>query len=254
MSSDAGSSDYNGLQVKLNRRYSNGLQYLVSYTWAKSLDVGGSGYFDVENGAGGSSIWQNYYDLKTARGISAYNVPQFFSLAGQYDLPFGHNRQFFNQGWASYILGDWQFNSLVQIRSGQPYNLTVTGDVANIGESISWWNYARPNLVGNPKPAHQNKNEWFDPAAFAIPSYSYGNFQRDSLSSSHVATADVSLFKAFSIKDKVAINFRAEAFNVFNIQNYGVPADTNIGDPQAGVIQSNVTDPRQLQLGLHLTF
>jgi outer membrane receptor protein involved in Fe transport len=254
MSSDTGSSDYNGLQVKLNRRYSNGLQYLISYTWAKSLDVGGSGYFNVENGAGGSSVWQNYYDLKTARGVSAYNIPHFFSLAGQYDVPFGHNRRFFNQGLASYILGDWQFNTLVQLRSGQPYNLTVTGDVANIGESISWWNYARPNLIGNPKPAHQNKNEWFDPAAFAIPSYSYGNFPRSSLSSSHVATADVSLFKAFSIKDKVAINFRAEAFNVFNIQNYGVPADTNIGDPQAGVIQSNVTDPRQLQLGLHLSF
>lgn len=61
----------------------------------------------------------------------------------------------------------------------------------------------------------------------------------DSLSSSHVATADVSSFKAFNIKEKVAINFRAEAFDVFNIQNYGVPADTNIGDPQAGVTKQH---------------
>lgn len=254
MSSDAGSSDYNALQVKLNHRYANGLQYLASYTWSKSLDVGGSGYFDVENGSGGSSVWQNYYDLKTARGISAYNVPHFFSLAGQYEIPFGHDRRYFNQGLASYLLGDWQLNTLVQLRSGQPYNLTVTGDVANIGESISWWNYARPNQIGNPKPAHQNKNEWFNPAAFAIPSFSYGDFPRDSLSSSHVANEDMSLFKTFNIKDRVVVNFRAEAFNVFNIQNYGVPADTNIGDPQAGVIQSNVTNPRELQLGLHLTY
>lgn len=254
MSSDRGSSDYNALQVKLNHRYHNGLQYLASYTWSKSLDVGGSGYFGVENGAGGSSVLQNYYDLGNARGVSAYNIPQFFSLAGQYDLPFGYNRRYFNRGAASYILGDWQLNTVVQLRSGQPYNLTVSGDVANIGNSLSWWNYARPNEIGNPHPQHPNKNEWFNPAAFAIPSFSYGNFSRDSLSSSHVANEDISLFKTFNIKDRVAVNFQAEAFNIFNIQNYGVPSDTNIGDPQAGVIQSNVTNPRQLQFGLHLTY
>ena len=63
-STSNGTSNYNGLQIKLDRKFSNGLQYLVSYTWSKAIGVGGSGLFDVENGPGGDSIWQDYYDLK----------------------------------------------------------------------------------------------------------------------------------------------------------------------------------------------
>src|SRR2546429_254259 len=67
-----GYSHYHGLQSKLQRRFANGLQSLVSYTWSKSTDVG-SGYFNVENGPGGGTTVQNYYDMKTARGVSSYD-------------------------------------------------------------------------------------------------------------------------------------------------------------------------------------
>ncbi|GGA67255.1 hypothetical protein GCM10011507_18480 [Edaphobacter acidisoli] len=253
MSTDRGSADYNGLQVKLDKRYSNGLEYLVSYTFSKSIDEGGSGLFDVENGPGGSSALQNYYDVRESRSVSSYDVPQFLSIAGQYELPFGRGKKMLTHGPASYILGNWQLNTVAQIRSGQPYNLSVVGDVANIGTSFSWWNYARPNEIASPKPAHQTALEWYNPASFAVPVNSYGNFPRNSLRTSHVATADASLFKNFPFKDEFALNFRAEAFNVFNIQNYGAP-DTTITDPGAGRITSNVLPPRQIQLGLHLSF
>jgi hypothetical protein len=253
MSTDRGSADYNSLQIKLDRRFSNGLQYLVSYTFSKSIDEGGSGLFDVENGPGGSSALQNYYDIRNSRSVSSYDIPQFLSIAGQYELPFGRDKQFLTHGLASYVIGNWQLNAVAQIRSGQPYNLSVSGDVANIGTSFSWWNYARPNQIGNPKPAHPTPLEWFDPAAFSVPVNSYGNFSRNSLRTSHVATADASLFKNFPFKDQLALNFRAEIFNIFNIQNYGAP-NTTIGDPGAGRITSNVLPPRQIQLGLHLNF
>ena len=250
---DRGFSHYNSLQAKLNRHYSNGLQYLVSYTWSKTTDAGGSGWFGVENGAGGSSDFQNYYDINASRGTSSLDIPQDLAISGQYELPVGRGKPYLQNGLASWILGNWQTNAVVQLRSGQPFNMTVPGDVANIGNTLSWWSYARPNLVGNPKPAHPTKDEWFNPGAFAVPSFSYGNSPKNFLRSPHVADADFSLFKTFKFGESAALTFRAEAFNILNIQNYGVP-DSGVGDPTEGEITGNVLAPRQLQLGLHLEY
>lgn len=250
---DRGFSHYNSLQVKLNRHYQNGLQYLVSYTWSKTTDAGGSGWFAVENGAGGSSALQNYYDLNSARGSSALDVPQDLAISGQYELPVGKGKPYLHSGPASWILGNWQANSVIQLRSGQPYSMTVPGDVANIGNTLSWWSYGRPNLVGNPKPAHPNKNEWFNPSAFSVPSFSYGNAPRNFLRSPHVSDVDFSLFKNFHLGEGTTLSFRAEAFNILNIQNYGTP-DSGFGDPNFGKITGNVLPPRELQLGLHLQY
>lgn len=250
---DRSFSHYNSLQAKLNRHYVNGLQYLVSYTWSKTTDAGGSGWFGVENGAGGSSDFQNYYDLNGSRGSSALDIPQDLAISGQYELPVGKGKPYLKNGVASWILGNWQANTVVQLRSGQPFNMSVPGDVANIGNTISWWSYARPNLVGNPKPAHQSKDEWFNPSAFAVPSFSYGNAPRNFMRSPHVATADLSLFKTFRFGESATLSFRAEAFNVLNIQNYGTP-DSGVGDPNEGKITGNVLSPRELQFGLHLQY
>jgi hypothetical protein len=253
---DRGNANYNALQVKLDHRFANGFQYLVSYTWSKAIDAGSSGWFAAENGsgAGGSSSLQNYYDPNGSRSVSSYDIPHFLSMSGVWELPFGKGKKYFNQhAIASRLLGNWQMNGVVQLRSGQPYNLAVSGDVANIGNSVPWWNYARPNLVGNPHPANPTTQEWFNPAAFAVPSFSYGNFGRNVLRTPSVADADFSVFKNFLLTESKVISFRAEFFNVFNIQNYGAP-DSLIGDPAAGRITSNVIPPRQIQFGLHLAF
>lgn len=250
---DRGFSHYNSLQVKLNHHLSNGLQYLVSYTWSKTTDAGGAGWFGVENGPGGSSDLQNYYDINSSRGLSALDIPQDLAISGLYELPAGRGKPLLSHGPASWILGNWQTNAIVQLRSGQPYNMTVSGDVANIGNTQSFWNYARPNLVGNPNPPHPNRYEWFNPAAFAVPSFSYGNTPKNFLRSPHVSDVDFSLFKTFRITEATMLTFRAEGFNILNIQNYGVP-DSGFGDTNEGMITSNVLSPRQLQLGLHLEY
>jgi hypothetical protein len=250
---DRGFSHYNSFQAKLNRHYSNGLQYLVSYTWSKTTDAGGSGWFGAENGPGGSSAFQNYYDLNGSRGASALDIPNFLAISGQWEIPVGVGKAHLSHGPASWILGNWQTNAVVQLRSGQPFNMSVPGDVANIGNTVSWWNYARPDLVGKPKPSHPTRNEWFDPAAFGTPSFSYGNAPRNFLRSPHVSNADISLFKSFRFREQAALSFRAEAFNILNIQNYGAPVST-LGDPNVGRILNNVLPPRELQFGLHLQY
>jgi len=248
-----GKGNYNALQAKLEHHFANGFQYLVSYTWSKSIDVGSSGWFDVENGPGGSSGLQDPYHPERSRSVSSYDIPHFLSISGVWDLPFGRGRRYLSQGIASQVLGNWQVNGIVQLRSGQPYNLSVVGDVANIGNTLSFWNYARPNIVGNPNPAHRTLSEWFDPNAFAVPVNSYGDFGRNVLRSASVYDADFSVFKNFPIGEKFLVSFRAEFFNVFNIQNYG-PPNTTIGVAGAGQVTFNVLPPRQIQFGLHLGF
>jgi hypothetical protein len=256
-SDSIGRANYNSLQFKAQRRFATGFQMLVSYTWSKAIDTGSSGWFGAENGFGGSSAVQDYFHPDSNRSVSSYNIPHFLSWSTVYELPFGRGKSRLNEGAASWILGNWQVNSILQARSGQPYNLSVTGDVANIGNDVSWWNYARPNLVGSPTPATQNSQQWYNPQAFAVPVFSYGNFGRNALSSDHVFTTDISLFKNVPLPNERwgHVEMRFEFFNIFNTINLGIPG-TTVDQGDAGRVTTIApgTAPRQLQFGLRYLF
>jgi len=248
------SSNYHALQAKLQHNFANGLQFLASYTWSKSID-NSSGLYGAENGAGGSQI-QNYYDRQSNRAVSSYNIPQLFSFSGLYELPAGRGHSRLNSGPASWVLGNWQVNTIATLRSGVPYTLSVVGDVANISNSVAWWNYERPNLVGNPNLASPTAQQYFNTSAFAVPATgSFGNVGRNTLRSASVYVVDFSLFKNFPLGKDTArqLQFRVEGFNIFNIQSLGVPG-TTIGQPTTGVVGNVAAPPRELQLALKLNF
>ncbi|HKQ80500.1 MAG TPA: TonB-dependent receptor [Blastocatellia bacterium] len=284
-----GYSNYNALQARFQRRFSNGLHSLVSYTWGKSIDVS-SGYFNVENGPGGGSTLQNYYDMSTARGVSSYDITHFLSWATVYELPLGRGKKWLQKGPASLILGNWQANYIFQARSGQPFNLQVAGDLANLrGTALNApGNYLRPNLIADPfvaGPVAANPDpncqrtvsqggraadvvniaaSWFNSCAFGIPNNTgaFGNLGRNAFRGSHVVNMDFSLFKSVPIYEGWNLQLRFEAFNVFNIQNYDVPSaltiNTNATQIAAGVGRITTlaagTTPRQMQFGLRLAF
>jgi hypothetical protein len=267
-----GEASYNALQVKAQRRFANGLQSLFSYTWSKCIDTS-SGWFRAENGGSGpssSSSVQNFSDLDSNRAVCSYDIPHFLSWYTIYELPAGKGKGRLEKGLASWILGNWQVSYILQARSGQPFNLGVNaGDVANIGGSVinaqgvpvpnPLSGYARPNLGAgaNPIPANQTLTMWFDPSAFSIPSGSFGNFGRNVLRSRSVWNVDLSLFKNFPFgsRDQRTVQFRFDAFNVFNHINWGLPGAV-IGQAGAGVISSVATgtSPRQLQFALKFQF
>jgi len=282
-----GYSNYNALQTKFQRRFTDGLSTLVSYTWSKSIDVS-SGYFNVENGAGGGSTIQNYGDPSTARGVSSFDITHFLSWATIYEFPFGKGKKWLQSGPASWLLGNWQANYIMQARSGQPYNLQVTGDFANLRGSGSTapGNYLRPNLIAdpfaagpvaaNPDPlcqrtvsqggraadATRTTFSWFNSCAFGIPSGSFGNLGRNAFRGGHVFNMDYSMFKSVTVRENWKLQLRFEAFNVFNVQNYDVPSSLTI-NTNATQIAANVgritalaqgTTPRQLQFGLRFVF
>ncbi len=247
-----GATNYNSLQFRLDKRFANGLQGLVSYTWSHATDNGSSGFFASENGPGGSASLQNYYDPESGKGVSSYDVPHFLSISGLYDLPFGKGKAHLNSGVAAAVFGNWQIGTIAQVRSGQPYNLVVVGDVANIGNTVSWYNYARPNLVGDPE-ANVPDGMAFDPAAFAVPVTAYGTFGRNVLRSDFVPSVDLSLTKRFYVDAERYFAFRAEAFNALNVNPKGVPGVT-FGAPDFGRISSTAQLPRNLQFGFKFAF
>jgi hypothetical protein len=284
-----GYSNYNALQTRFQRRFSNGLHSLVSYTWSKSIDVS-SGYFNVENGPGGGSTIQNFFDPNTARGVSSYDISHFLSWATVYEFPAGRGKRWLKSGPASWILGNWQANYIFQARSGQPYNLQVTGDLANLRGTApnAPGNYLRPNLIADPfvaGPVAANPDpncqrtvsqggraadavftpaSWFNACAFGIPNNtgSFGNLGRNTFRGSHVVNMDLSLFKSFPVRESWNLQLRFEAFNVLNIQNYDVPSaltiNTNATQIASGVGRitalASGTTPRQMQFGLRLSF
>ena len=276
-----GYAHYNALEAKVQRRFANGLHSLLAYTFGKSTDVS-SGYFNVENGTGGGSTVQNYYDQNSARGVSGYDITHFVSWATVYDFPAGRGKRWLSQGPASWVLGDWQMNYIMQARSGAPYNLTVNGDVANLrGSAPNIGNYARPNLIADPfvagpVPANSdpgcartlsqggkaadvvgNSATWFNPCALGVPSGSFGTLGRNPFRGPAVFNMDVSMFKSIPLsKEGYLVQLRFEAFNIFNVQNWDVPSGTTIGTATAGQITALAagTNPRQMQFGLRFQF
>jgi hypothetical protein len=280
-SQSIGYSHYNALEAKFQRRFANGLQSLLNYTYGKSTDVS-SGYFNVENGPGGGSTVQNYYDQRNARGVSGYDLTHFLSWVTVYEFPAGKGKKWLQKGPASWLLGNWQANYILSARSGQPYTLQVTGDVANLkGSAANIGNYARPNLIAdpfqagpvaaNPDPLCQKtisqggraadsvrtSATWFNACAFSVPSGAFGSLGRNLFRGPAVFNMDASMFKAFPLpKEGWIIQLRFEAFNLFNVQNWDVPSGTTIGNANNGQITTLAagTTPRQMQFGVRLQF
>jgi hypothetical protein len=260
---DNGYGNYHALLANLQKRFSNSLNTIASYTWSKSLD-NSSGWFEAENGTGGGSVVQNFFDPRNAYGISSYDLRHYFSWSTVYTLPFGRGQRWLQTGFASYVLGGWKANYLFQIRSGQPYNLNVGGDPAFIsGNNGSVANYARPNVVGNPlagscgsTPVGKRGPNGFcmiSPSAFAVPVASYGNMSKMPFRVPSSNNLDFSLVKETPIWESVNLELRAESFNVYNVVIPGNPG-TTIGNASAGLATTQGNSPRQFQFGAKILF
>jgi hypothetical protein len=242
-----GQSKYNSLQVKVEKRLAGGLSFLMAYSWSKSIDVASSGQFEesVSN--------QNTYDPNSSRGVSGFDVPQVFSLATIYALPFGHGKLWLSQGIASRIFGNWQLNGIVQARSGQPFTPVTNLDIANIG-ALDASSRDRPDLIGDPKLSNPTPSLWFNKAVFKSPAqYTFGSAGRNILRGDSLKDVDLSLFREDRLSERIKLQFRAESFNLFNHPTFDLPQAT-ITSPLFGVVGGTIGNARQIQLGLKLLF
>jgi hypothetical protein len=241
----SGNANYNALEASLKRSTSNGLTYLVSYTWSKSIDLASSGSFGSEG-----TLLQNPYDPQADRSVSGFDLTNIFSASANYALPIGRGMMLNLQNpIANSLLGGWELNGIVTLTSGTPYSVTVNGDIANVGNT-----FVQADLVGNPTPAHQTPATWINPSAFsAPPAYHFGTFGRNALRSDPYKDLDFSVFKSFALPRGTSVQFRAESFNLLNQVIFSGP-DSTVGDPTFGSVSSIANTPRQLQFALKLQF
>lgn len=261
-----GWSNYNALQIRVQKRMSNGLDFQVNYAWSKSMDTG------TGNGHGsGVDIYQNAYTPAANYGLSNFDAAN--TLIGQvvYELPFGNGRPFALHGIANQVAGGWRVSTVFQWHSGVPFTPVIQGSVADgidpgLDPALANGTTLYPQLVGNPKLSSPTLGEWFNPAAFANPaSGTFGSSGRNTLIGPGFTDVDFSVGKVFPLPfESMRLEIRADMYNALNHVNYNNP-DANVGYTSAGVLADpaagTITGPaaynsnmRIIQLGVHLTF
>lgn len=251
---NAARSNYHGLVLGANKRFSNNVMFQSSYTYGHSNDtwsggqIGGS---DFDNGAGSATNW---WDPEFEYGPSNYDIRHNFVFNAVYQLPFGANLN----GAAGVLAKGWHIGGIFQASSGLPITPIIgfdrAGDLQSDADSVQ-----KPDQVG-PISYPRTAEQWFDPSAYLLPpAGTYGNAKRNSLRGPGLKVVDLTLFKNVPV-GRVTAQFRFEAFNAFNWVNLGLPSSSAIFNtdgtysPVAGRITSTATPARQLQLGIKLIF
>ncbi|MBK7601902.1 MAG: TonB-dependent receptor [Acidobacteria bacterium] len=248
-----GHSTYHSLQLKGQRRFSNGLSFTVGYTFAKLIDDISSllGNFTTQSPYG-----QDYNNRRADKSLSAFDVRHRLTANIVWQLPFGPGRAYLKNGVAGYVLGGWGINGILQAQGGLPLAISAANPAAL--QNLSFIQL-RPNLVGdpvlNPDTREQQVNAWFNTAAFTAPAnFTFGNSPRlmpNLRGPGHFST-NLSLARDFRFTETIRLQFRAEGFNIFNRPNFTVPG-TVVGTPTFGrLLQTE--DARQMQFALRLYF
>ena len=253
--SGTASARYYSFYFRAQRRFSNGLSVLASYTGSRSNDniigLNTAGASQVASVSGA----QNAYNLPAEWSLSTQDVPNRFTTAITYELPFGKGKQFLaNNRALDWVVGGWSANAFGVVQTGYPLSVTQTNNNSVLGAS-----YQRPNATGV-SPITSGSTDyridgWLNPAAFsAAPEFTFGNTSRFiDARGPGLFNWDLSLFKTFAVRERFKAQFRAEALNATNTVYFGNPT-TNINSSSFGVITSQINNPRLLQLGLRFTY
>ena len=256
-------TSYQALQVVMEKRFSQGLQFLSHYTWSRAM-AHESYYF--------------FIDPRVGYGSSYYNRRNAFVFAGNYDLPFGKGKMIGDnvKGWVNEIIGGFALNGNVSIQSGLPYTPSYALSSSD-NDVVGFPNHTNAgyNLHAGSLDPLTHKVQYFTPSPYVLQSsgpqnsfgaYSrpavgtFGNIQRDSLFAPGLWNADLSLAKSFNLTERVHFQLRAEAFNAFNHVNLGGPDScVDCQDGNAGTISSTLstqdgTSLRRLQFAARFSF
>jgi len=236
----SGDSEYNAMQVKVDKRYSNGFLLTTAYTWSRAMANAGD-----DNGG---PAWYINPERNWAR--AGFDRRQTFVQSYIYELPFGKGKPYAQSGPASLILGGWQLNGILTLMSGSAINFSSTAPNNAPG------NAQTPNVNGAFKVlGGVNDTSWFDKSVFTAPAANtFGNVGRNAASGPNFYNLDASLFRTFTITERFKLEFRAEAFALPNSPRWQLNnPNTNVNDANFGLIRG-AGGNRTMQFGARLMF
>ncbi|MHB1936291.1 MAG: outer membrane beta-barrel protein [Acidobacteriaceae bacterium] len=246
-STNNSNSNYNSLQVSMTRRFSNGLQFNVNYTWSHMLDnMDSSGW----GSSAGPQGFQNSYNPSANYGASSFDVRNAFKESAIYDLPVGRGQRFLsNNRILDEVVGGWQVAPMIVWTSGSPFTPIMANNT-----SYSQAGNLYPNQVGDPNAGQHTINQWFNANAYAAPApATFGDVRSNSLYGPHYLLANLALGKTFHIWESVNMEIRGEATNFINHPSFGLP-NNNIGPGQINNITGVSVGGRTMQIFGRISF
>ncbi len=252
-----GFGNYAAGSAKLEKRFTRGLQFMTSYTWSHALANAGTSLSGSSNiGFPDPTNWASGYSS------ASWDIRHSLTSSFNYDLPVGKGKQFGGSmnKIADVLVGNWHANGILSMRTGVAYGLT--------GNCQGVWGRCEPNVVSgispNQAPAGgRSPSQWFDISSFSIASpLTGGNLGMQAMTGPPTRTLDFSLFKDFKATERFKVQFRGEALNFTNSNQFSIPTSQNVADAKAlggngnfGKIVSTISGTeRRVQFSLRLSF
>jgi hypothetical protein len=253
-----GISNFNALSVTAKRQFNSGWLFGANYLWSHSID-------DAGVGGGEATYPENIACRSCERASSDQDIRQSFTSSAIYQLPFGAGRRYMNRrGFMSGLIGGWEVSGIATARTGLPLTITISRSASALPDGNST-SPQRPDVVPGvslTQPGGQSPQHWINSAAFAIPANGmWGNAGRNLARAPDIRQIDSALIKRNQITERIGLEFRAEAFNILNRAQFGMP-NTNLSAPGSfGQITqpfnpgaTGTGTPRQFQFALRLNF
>lgn len=263
-----GSSNFNALELGLHRNIRTGLLLAANYQWSHAINDGSTGGAEA-------IVPENQNCIPCERASSQFDMRSYFTSSAIWQVPVGRGHALLGNAGpiANSILGGWQLAGTGSSRSGLPLNVTISRSASTLPDQIN--NSQRPDLVPNVSiyPEHRTPHAWLNPAAFAVPANgTWGNAGRNLVRAPGHWQADLALQKTIHVWERLNTSFRAEAFNVFNVAQYGnpvvalsskagpsgqlqlVPGNFGLINGAFNTAPTGSGTPRQLELSLRLDF
>jgi hypothetical protein len=225
-------SNFNALQVHLQKRMSRGLMFMARYTYSKSLD-------DASTiGGGGQTVIQDNANPRGDYGLSSFNMTHQFLGQFSYQLPFGERQRFATKGWEKAVLGAWRVNGSTTVNSGTPFTVRVFSK-NQACQNVPGTNSERANQSGDPSLSNPTALEWFNTAAFSIPTACFGDAPRNSVIGPGAFTINSGVTKTipFGREGLRRLDFSWNTTNLLNHPNF-TGLSTVLGSRTFGEITS----------------
>jgi len=236
-----GWATYHALTLAAKRRFTKGLMFDANWTWSHSIDDASDPGATLNE----TNLPQNVYNLGAEKASSSFDHRHRVVVSFIYQLPLARK----SKDWMQAVLGQWQAGGNFAAQSGAPFTVNISSDQANIGAGPA----QRPNVSGNPNDGPKTPQQWFNTSVFSLPAlYTFGNAPRNAVIGPGLQEFDLSLQKDMRLTEATKLQFRAEAYNLFNHPNFNIPNRTAFTANFGSI--SSAQDARQLQLALKLVF